>query len=346
VAKPVASIDSATADETDHDASSGPAAPVNAVVSRTWTTPAIRRRAVHGALAVAALWAILLLYEISKPDGTPPANGRLTASTTPQSDRVTAPDAIPSMPRISVGAESEHDLRDSKDGSPLQQPSPGRDPSELQDPRNDVAAQPTSAALPDQAIRALSQPSAELGDQVTEYRDTGEAERNRASTAELPTTSPERAGEVLDATFPDSELSPPTTRTGNDADDNLGPVPSTASTRETVSTSSDLATPVRDLLSGYQAAYASLDARRAKQIWPAVDERALERAFNALESQTVTFDTCDLTLNDRRAVASCRGRATYVTRIGRRSSHTESRQWTFLLEKPAERWIIGEVQIR
>jgi hypothetical protein len=260
------------------------------------------------------------------------------------------------MPRISVDAEIQHDLRDSKGGGPSPQLSPDREPSVLQDPRNDEAAQASVATLPDQAIRALSQPSAELVAQVTENRDTAEAERNLASPAALPKPSPERAGEVLAATestptssgsaFRDSELSATTTRTGNDGDDDFGPVASTASTRETVLTSSDSATPVRDLLSGYQAAYASLDAHLAKQIWPAVDERALERAFNALESQTVTFDTCDLTLNDRRAVASCRGRATYVTRIGRRSSHTESRQWTFLLEKPAERWIIGAVQIR
>jgi hypothetical protein len=102
---------------------------------------------------------------------------------------------------------------------------------------------------------------------------------------------------------------------------------------------------VRDLLSGYQAAYGNLDARLAKQIWPSVDERALARAFNGLESQTVTLDTCDVTVDAARAVASCRGSATYVTRIGRRISHTESRQWTFVLEKSAERWVIGAVEV-
>jgi hypothetical protein len=106
------------------------------------------------------------------------------------------------------------------------------------------------------------------------------------------------------------------------------------------------AEPVRDLLAGYRTAYERLDARLAKQVWPAVDERALARAFDALESQTVTFDTCSMSVGEERAVATCRGSATYVTRMGRRTSHTEPRQWTFQLEKSPQRWVIGGVHVR
>jgi hypothetical protein len=104
--------------------------------------------------------------------------------------------------------------------------------------------------------------------------------------------------------------------------------------------------PWRDLLAGYRTAYERLDAQLAKQVWPAVDERALARAFEGLESQTVTFDTCSVTPGNDRVVASCRGSATYVTRMGHRISQTERRQWTFQLERSPQQWIIESVEIR
>ena len=105
--------------------------------------------------------------------------------------------------------------------------------------------------------------------------------------------------------------------------------------------------PVRDLLASYRAAYERLDAVLAKRIWPGVDQGALARAFEGLESQTVTFDSCSLTASSNAgAVASCRGRATYVTRLGHRSSHSENRQWTFRLQRSAERWTIAAVETR
>lgn len=104
--------------------------------------------------------------------------------------------------------------------------------------------------------------------------------------------------------------------------------------------------PWRDLLAGYQTAYERLDARLAKQVWPAVDEGALARAFNALEAQTVTFERCNASLGADRGIASCSGSATYVTGMGHRTSFTERRQWTFLFEKADERWVIGAVETR
>ena len=104
--------------------------------------------------------------------------------------------------------------------------------------------------------------------------------------------------------------------------------------------------PWRDLLAGYRTAYERLDAQLAKEVWPTVDERALARAFHGLESQTVTFDTCTMTPGTDRATASCRGSATYVTRMGHRISQTERRQWTFRLGRSPEQWIIESVEIR
>ena len=51
---------------------------------------------------------------------------------------------------------------------------------------------------------------------------------------------------------------------------------------------------VRSILSRYRSAYDRLDATAAKDIWPSVNERALARAFEGLESQEVEFSSCRL----------------------------------------------------
>jgi len=103
---------------------------------------------------------------------------------------------------------------------------------------------------------------------------------------------------------------------------------------------------VRDVLARYRAAYEHLDARSAKKVWPSVDERALARAFDGLESQAVTFERCNVDAGDGRAIASCRGSATYVRRVGNKSLQAQSREWTFVLHKAADGWLIQAVQTR
>ena len=121
--------------------------------------------------------------------------------------------------------------------------------------------------------------------------------------------------------------------------------PATERSAPPLATSENL-TPIRELLTRYRAAYEALDARSAKHIWPSVDERALARAFDGLNSQTVTFDACDLAVSGARASVSCRGSASYVTRIGNRSVHTAGRQWNFQMQKSADQWQIASVQTR
>ena len=103
---------------------------------------------------------------------------------------------------------------------------------------------------------------------------------------------------------------------------------------------------VQAVLARYAQAYARLDASAVKDIWPTVDERALARAFSGLEAQSIMFDACDLTIDGTRATAACRGTATYVTGVGKRSNVTQPRQWTFLLEQSPESWEIQRIQIR
>jgi hypothetical protein len=102
---------------------------------------------------------------------------------------------------------------------------------------------------------------------------------------------------------------------------------------------------VRAVLEGYQSAFSHLDASKAKAIWPSVDEKALARAFNQLERQQVVLDGCDVKVADQRAVAVCRGQASYVPRVGNKAARVEPRQWAFTLRKTGESWIIEAIDL-
>jgi hypothetical protein len=99
---------------------------------------------------------------------------------------------------------------------------------------------------------------------------------------------------------------------------------------------------VTQALQRYRLAYNELDARSARAVWPGVNEAALARAFQALESQKLTFETCDVQLHTAKATATatCRGAARYVPKIGNRDPHTESRVWHFDLRKDGDAWMI------
>ena len=97
---------------------------------------------------------------------------------------------------------------------------------------------------------------------------------------------------------------------------------------------------VRGVLQRYRTAYQDLDAQSAQAVWPAVNEGALARAFNGLESQTLTFDACDVRVNGEAATATCRGSARYVPKVGSRDPRTEPRTWSFTLKKNGADWKI------
>src|SRR5262249_14168198 len=54
-------------------------------------------------------------------------------------------------------------------------------------------------------------------------------------------------------------------------------------------------------LKRFTDAYARLNPVAAKAVWPGVDTRALARAFDALESQSIEFDGCTLHVTDSQA---------------------------------------------
>jgi hypothetical protein len=101
---------------------------------------------------------------------------------------------------------------------------------------------------------------------------------------------------------------------------------------------------IRAALTQWRTAYSSLDASAAREVWPSVDARALERAFQDLKSQDLRFDRCDLTVDGGRAQAACSGRATYVPRVGNPTPKAMPREWTFELKKLDQRWTIASAR--
>jgi hypothetical protein len=100
------------------------------------------------------------------------------------------------------------------------------------------------------------------------------------------------------------------------------------------------------VLGQYASAFSSLDARRAKAVWPTVNEKNLERAFDSLERQQFDLGGCDITVLPPRAVALCDGTARYTPRVGNRKERTEARRWTFTLRQSDQVWAIESVNLR
>jgi len=101
---------------------------------------------------------------------------------------------------------------------------------------------------------------------------------------------------------------------------------------------------VKQALQRYRTAYEGLDARSARAVWPAVNEAALARAFDGLESQSLSFDACDVRLRGEAATATCQGSARYVTKIGSRDPRVERRVWNFTLRKNGSDWKIDSAR--
>jgi tetratricopeptide (TPR) repeat protein len=97
---------------------------------------------------------------------------------------------------------------------------------------------------------------------------------------------------------------------------------------------------VEDALQRYRGAYGRLNAQSAQAVYPTVNRVALARAFDGLESQSLTFDSCDVEVRGILARAICHGTARYVPKIGNRYPHTEPLVWSFELRKSNSDWTI------
>jgi hypothetical protein len=102
---------------------------------------------------------------------------------------------------------------------------------------------------------------------------------------------------------------------------------------------------VRNVLARFEAAYSSLSASAASQVWPSVDARSLSRAFEGLESQRVSLGNCRVTVESSTARAECSGSATWTPKVGG-GRRTEARRWEFDLARDNGAWLIVQTRAR
>jgi hypothetical protein len=104
---------------------------------------------------------------------------------------------------------------------------------------------------------------------------------------------------------------------------------------------------ILEVLHEYETAVGRKDPQAAKAVWPALDDRALARAFNDLESHSLALEDCGVTVNSNEiARARCQGVATSLPKIGRRKPISASHEWTFNLSKSGGDWQIESAAIR
>ena len=96
----------------------------------------------------------------------------------------------------------------------------------------------------------------------------------------------------------------------------------------------------------YQEAFSTLDSNAAQQVWPNVDVRALDRAFDQLQQQTFDLRSCDVGVSGERAEAVCTGTASYTRKVGNKAMRVEARRWRFALRRDGGEWLIQGVDAR
>jgi hypothetical protein len=100
------------------------------------------------------------------------------------------------------------------------------------------------------------------------------------------------------------------------------------------------------VLRHYERAVARKDPLGAKAVWPSLDDRALARAFNDLQSHSLALQDCRVTVDSVEARATCQGVATYLPKVGRRKPISASHEWTFNLAKAGGGWHIASAAIQ
>jgi len=96
----------------------------------------------------------------------------------------------------------------------------------------------------------------------------------------------------------------------------------------------------------YQQALSALDSSAAQAVWPSVNVKALDKAFDQLGEQAIDLQGCDVGVSGARAEATCTGTASYVPKVGNKRPRLEERQWRFTLRQDDDRWLIERVDVR
>ena len=103
---------------------------------------------------------------------------------------------------------------------------------------------------------------------------------------------------------------------------------------------------IQRLLAAYEDSYNRRDAEAVAAIWNGVDRRALGRAFNGLANQVLSFDRCDIDVDEAHATARCSGALHYVPKIGDSASRVVRLAWTIDFSRGEDGWLIAGVDAR
>jgi hypothetical protein len=103
---------------------------------------------------------------------------------------------------------------------------------------------------------------------------------------------------------------------------------------------------VLQILREYTRAFERMDVQAAKAVWPSLDDRALQRAYQQLDGQHLQLASCGVSISGVDANARCRGNATYRPKVGSRVLHVTEREWTFNLSRGAGGWQIVNARIQ
>ena len=124
--------------------------------------------------------------------------------------------------------------------------------------------------------------------------------------------------------------------------------PSAAASAAAIVPSVNEAVRVRSVVDQYARAYGRLDVNAVRAVWPTVDGKALAKVFSDLSSQSMSFDNCEIQVDPQSGASSakalCRGKTSYVRKVGNHELRTESRTVQFDLKHDGEAWKIQKTQ--
>lgn len=103
---------------------------------------------------------------------------------------------------------------------------------------------------------------------------------------------------------------------------------------------------IRAVLDAYRLAYDQRDADAVASAWPGANTKALSKAFEQLDEQSLQFDSCAIHATGTVAEAACTGTAMYVPRVGKRTEHADARKWSFQFRQVKGVWVIASVTAR
>jgi hypothetical protein len=217
-------------------------------------------------------------------------------------------------------------------------PAPARP---LEPPPVNTRAGATSRPAPSSATAAATPtpPPAAPANAVAPAPTAPALAMSRSSGAEAP--SPTIVSEPALAPLPPAESPRPAAETPRATPANASSTAGAGTSRRELE-----ARAIQNVLGRYRNAFNSLDASAALAVWPTVNERNLARAFERLEDQDVSFESCDIEIASVFAKAACSGSARYIPKVGSRTPKEEARRWTFSLRKAGDGWLIDRVDAR